>query len=99
VRLVTLDSYLSERDLPKLRYVKIDAAGAEIRVLKGEHLLLSNAEFVWELHPHAWPSFGNTHAELKSLTTTAGRSHSLSRSDRGDQRTGGIWHRTLVTIA
>ena len=35
VALVTLDSYLSENSLPEPRCVKIDAEGAEIRILKG----------------------------------------------------------------
>jgi FkbM family methyltransferase len=35
VSTVTLDSYLSERHLPGPRCVKIDAEGAEIRILKG----------------------------------------------------------------
>ena len=74
VPLVTLDSYLSERNLPELRCVKIDAEGAEIRILKGaKHVLSTNADIVCELHPYAWPEFGNTLAELKDLAAGAGR--------------------------
>jgi FkbM family methyltransferase len=74
VPLVTLDSYLSEYNLLGPRCVKIDAEGAEIRILKGaRHLLLSNADIVCELHPYAWPEFGSTLAELKDLASTAGR--------------------------
>ncbi len=74
VPLVTLDSYLSECTLPEPRCVKIDAEGAEIRILRGaKQMLSSNAEFVCELHPNAWPEFGNTFAELKDLTAAAGR--------------------------
>jgi len=74
VPLVTLDFYLSERHLPEPRCVKIDAEGAEIRILKGAaRVLSSNAELVCELHPYAWPEFGNTLAELKGLAAAAGR--------------------------
>jgi FkbM family methyltransferase len=74
VPLVTLDSYLSEHHLPELRCVKIDAEGAEIRILKGaKQVLSSNADIVCELHPYAWPEFGNTLAELKDLAAAAGR--------------------------
>jgi FkbM family methyltransferase len=74
VRLTTLDSYLSECNLPEPRCVKIDAEGAEIRILRGaKQVLLSKAEFVCELHPYAWSEFGNTFAELRDLAAAAGR--------------------------
>jgi hypothetical protein len=74
VSIVTLDSYLSEYNLPEPRCVKIDAEGAEIRILKGaKKVLASNADFVCELHPYAWPEFGNTFGELKDLAFAAGR--------------------------
>jgi FkbM family methyltransferase len=74
VPLVTLDSYLSECNLPEPRCVKIDAEGAEIRILKGaKQVLASNADVVCELHPYAWPEFCNTLAELKGLAAAAGR--------------------------
>jgi hypothetical protein len=73
VPIVTLDSYLSECNLPEPRCVKIDAEGAEIRILKGaKQVLASNADVVCELHPYAWPEFGNTFAELKDLAAAAG---------------------------
>jgi FkbM family methyltransferase len=74
VQLVTLDSYLSECNLLEPRCVKIDAEGAEIRILKGaKQVLASNADVVCELHPYAWPEFGNTFAELKDLAAAGGR--------------------------
>jgi len=74
VPVVTLDSYLSECKLPELRCVKIDAEGAEIRILKGaKQVLASNADVVCELHPYAWREFGNTFAELRDLAAAAGR--------------------------
>jgi FkbM family methyltransferase len=74
VPVVTLDSYFSEHPLPEPRCVKIDAEGAEIRILKGARKLLSSkAEVVCELHPYAWPEFGNTLAELKDLAAATGR--------------------------
>jgi FkbM family methyltransferase len=74
VATVTLDSYLSEHRLPVPRCVKIDAEGAEIRILKGaKQFLASAAGVVCELHPYAWPEFGSTLAELKQLAAESGR--------------------------
>lgn len=74
VPLVTFDSYLAGHQLPEPRCVKIDAEGAEIRILKGATRVLStNADIVCELHPYAWPEFGNTLAELKGLAAASGR--------------------------
>ena len=74
VPLVTLDSYVSKCNLPGPRCVKIDAEGAEIRILKGaKQVLANNADIVCELHPYAWPEFGNTLSELKDLAAAAGR--------------------------
>jgi FkbM family methyltransferase len=74
VPLITLDSYLAEHNLGQPRCVKIDAEGAEIRILKGaKQVLASNAGVVCELHPYAWSEFGNTFEELKDLAAAAGR--------------------------
>lgn len=74
VPLVTLDGYLEEHELPEPRWVKIDAEGAEIRILKGaRNVLAGSASIICELHPYAWPEFGNSLAELKELAATAGR--------------------------
>jgi FkbM family methyltransferase len=74
VPLVALDSYLLEHNLPEPRWVKIDAEGAEIRILKGaQKVLAGNTGILCELHPYAWPEFGSTFAELKDLADAAGR--------------------------
>jgi FkbM family methyltransferase len=74
VPLVTLDSYLLQHDLLEPRWVKIDAEGAEIRILKGAKRVLSGyTGIVCELHPYAWPEFGNTLSELKDLARASGR--------------------------
>jgi FkbM family methyltransferase len=74
VPLVSLDDYLLVKKLPQPRWVKIDAEGAEIRILKGgKRLLQSDAQIVCELHPYAWAEFDNTFAELKELMTSARR--------------------------
>jgi FkbM family methyltransferase len=74
VPLVTLDGYLREHRLPVPRWVKIDAEGAEVRILRGaRELLMSDANIVCELHPYAWPEFGNTLDELKDLCARGGR--------------------------
>jgi FkbM family methyltransferase len=73
VATLTLDSYISRHDLVP-QYVKIDAEGAEVRILKGaRNLLAGNAEIICELHPYAWPEFGSRLAELKDLADAAGR--------------------------
>jgi len=57
VPLITLDSYLSECNLPEPRCVKIDGEGTEILILKGaKQVLSSNADLLCELHPYAWRS-------------------------------------------
>jgi len=74
VPLVTLDGYLRDNGLPPPRLVKIDAEGAEIRIVKGApELLAGNAEIVCELHPYAWEEFGNSFEELMVLVRNAGR--------------------------
>jgi FkbM family methyltransferase len=74
VPLVTLDDYLAERGLPEPAWVKIDAEGAEIRILKGARKVLAGgANVICELHPYAWPELGSTLAELKELAAASGR--------------------------
>lgn len=74
VPLMRLDDYLDQKRLPVPRWVKIDAEGAEIRILMGApKLLRSEAGIVCELHPYAWPEFGNNATELKALAAAAGR--------------------------
>jgi FkbM family methyltransferase len=74
VPVTTLDSYFAQWALPAPRYVKIDTEGAEIRVLQGARdLLSSSAEILCELHPFAWPLFGNSLQELRNLVARYGR--------------------------
>jgi FkbM family methyltransferase len=71
---ITLDAYFAERREPPPRCVKIDAEGAEIRILLGaRHILASDAAIVCELHPYAWQEFGNTFSEMKRLAENYGR--------------------------
>jgi FkbM family methyltransferase len=71
---VTLDRYLADHGLPAPRCVKVDAEGAEIRILKGaKEILASDADLVCELHPYAWPEFGSSFSELRQLANAAGR--------------------------
>lgn len=70
---ITLDRYLAKHSLSP-QAVKIDAEGAEIRILKGaSQLLASEAAVLCELHPYAWAEFGNSLPELESLLACAGR--------------------------
>jgi len=72
---ITLDSYLRDRAIPTPSWVKIDTEGAEIRILKrAEDLLRSDARIICELHPYAWPEFGNDLSELRDIVAKADRS-------------------------
>lgn len=73
VKVVSLDDYLAgEPQAPE--WVKIDIEGAEIRALKGaRHLLASTAKVLCELHPYAWPDFGDTFEELRAIVAASGR--------------------------
>lgn len=74
VPVTMLDDYISERSLPEPRLVKIDTEGAEIRILKGAAKLLDgHASILCELHPYAWPQFGNSLQELQELLERHGR--------------------------
>ncbi|HUS95427.1 MAG TPA: FkbM family methyltransferase [Hyphomicrobiaceae bacterium] len=73
VPVATLDAYLSRTHLHP-SCVKIDVEGAEIRILKGARRLLSGqARIICELHPYAWPAFGNTFEEMVALVKEHGR--------------------------
>jgi FkbM family methyltransferase len=74
VELVTLDSYIRVAGLPSPRCVKIDAEGAEIRILRGATTLLAgDSAILCELHPYAWPEFGNSFAELQQIVSAHSR--------------------------
>jgi FkbM family methyltransferase len=93
VPVTTLDAYFAERGLPEPRCVKIDTEGAEIRVLKGaRNLLASGAAIFCELHPYAWPQFGNSLREFKELLSASGRRARYldQESQMGDDATYGI---------
>lgn len=73
VPLVGLDEYFAENQL-RPRVVKIDAEGAEIKILRGAGCLLeSDAAILCELHPYAWPMFGDDFSELKDILARSGR--------------------------
>ena len=73
VPVVTLDSYLQRHTLNP-RWIKIDAEGAEIRILQGAtQTLAGGGNIVCELHPYAWPEFGNSFGQLKQIAEAAGR--------------------------
>ena len=93
VPVTTLDSYIAAHDLPEPRFVKIDTEGAEIRILKGaRNLLAGQSAILCELHPYAWPQFGNSLSELKKLLAECGRgARYLDRdSEVGDEAVYGI---------
>lgn len=74
VPLETLDHYLERHDIMEPRWVKIDAEGAEIRILRGApNLLASRAGILCELHPYAWAEFNTQFSEFKDIVRKSGR--------------------------
>lgn len=71
---VAIDDWIASSGWPSPRLVKIDTEGAEIAILKGaKALIASDAIIVCELHPYAWPSFGDTWDDLAGLAAAGGR--------------------------
>jgi Methyltransferase FkbM domain len=90
---ITLDDYLSVQQCPEPRLIKIDTEGAEIRILKGAQRCLSGgSRIICELHPYAWPDFGNSLDELKELVKASGRRIRYLDQDNeiGDKATYGV---------
>jgi FkbM family methyltransferase len=74
VETVTLDDYLAERRLAAPSLVKIDAEGAEVRVLRGApETLRGQSRIICELHPYAWEAFGSSYSELLEIVSAARR--------------------------
>jgi len=83
VRTTRLDTYLAQNKIPTPTWVKIDAEGAEIRILQGgASLLRGPTRITCELHPYAWEEFGNKFAELKHLVSSSGRRMRYLGSER-----------------
>jgi methyltransferase, FkbM family len=74
VKTVSLDDYLASHGLRDPDWLKIDAEGAEIQVLRGaRRALQGRTNIVCELHPYAWEAFDSTFDELVSLVQGANR--------------------------
>jgi FkbM family methyltransferase len=74
VHTIPLDDYLVSNGLPDPDWLKIDAEGAEINVLRGARRALhGKTKIICELHPYAWQSFGTSYAELETIVAQAGR--------------------------
>jgi len=74
VHTIPLDDYLVSNGMPDPDWLKIDAEGAEINVLRGARRALhGKTKIVCELHPYAWDSFGTSYEELESIVAQAGR--------------------------
>jgi FkbM family methyltransferase len=83
----TLDDWIEGSGWPWPRLVKIDTEGAEVGVLRGaRQLLASDSVICCELHPYAWPSFGDTWENLVELAAAGGRK--LRYLDKSDWITG-----------
>jgi FkbM family methyltransferase len=71
---VTLDAWIASSGWPWPRLVKIDAEGAEIGILRGARkLMASDSIILCELHPYAWPGFGDLWEDLLALASEGGR--------------------------
>ena len=78
-----LDGYIARTGLATPSWVKIDAEGAEIRILRGASDLLEGpTHIICELHPYAWPEFGTTFEELETIVADAGRRMVVLGTDR-----------------
>lgn len=74
VHTVTLDNYLASTGLGDPQWLKIDAEGAEIQILRGAtRVLKANTNIICELHPYAWDAFDSTFDELLKIVDGAGR--------------------------
>lgn len=74
VHTITLDDYLVSNGLSDPDWMKIDAEGAEINVLRGAmRALHGKTTIVCELHPYAWESFGARFDDIMSMAEQAGR--------------------------
>jgi FkbM family methyltransferase len=74
VHTIRLDVYLERNRLPAPSWVKIDAEGAEIRILRGAQKLLAGpTRVLLELHPYAWPEFGDTLEDIQKMIAACGR--------------------------
>ncbi|MEJ8572827.1 FkbM family methyltransferase [Microbaculum marinum] len=96
VTVTTLDSYLDRTGEPVPKVVKIDAEGAEIRILGGaEKLLAGDSLVLCELHPYAWPGFD---VSLQNLKTCAARADRRIRylDQAGDLRGEAVYGTVLL---
>ncbi len=83
VQTVTLDEYFTANALPNPDWIKIDAEGAEVNVLRGAaRALHGETKIVCELHPYAWHSFGTSFPELLGMVQRAGRDIRFLDTDR-----------------
>lgn len=74
VQTVSVDEYLAANALPDPAWLKIDAEGAEVNILRGaKRVLLGRTQILCELHPYAWSSFGSSFEELLRIIESAGR--------------------------
>jgi FkbM family methyltransferase len=75
ISMVTLDSYCSEHNLPRIDILKVDVEGAEHAVLRGAVGLLADPErrprlVMLELYEPMLRQFGHTIAEVAALMRT-----------------------------
>lgn len=91
VRTVALDSYLTKKRVRSLRFIKIDAEGAELEVLKGATKTLSSSkapDLMIEIDDRYLRNGGSSEAELLSFLKNLGyRAYSILEEGPGAYQT------------
>jgi FkbM family methyltransferase len=68
VQTTSVDSFCRRRNL-RPRFIKVDVEGGELDVLRGARATIAAAGrslgLYVEMHPHLWPSFGTSRAEIE----------------------------------
>jgi hypothetical protein len=71
VKLYSIDDFVETEKIEKADFIKIDAEGAELKVLKGAGKTISrfHPEIILALHPKSISNFGDSLSEIWSLVT------------------------------
>ena len=86
-QIVTLDSYVLEKDLPRVDFLKLDVEGAELDVLKGAAITIARFKPILALSAyHKWDDFWTLMNFVKSIRPDyefAMRQFVISKDDGG----------------
>jgi hypothetical protein len=80
VRTISLDTEIDSGILPEPDYIKIDAEGAELKILKGARKMLERRHPTLSLETHQWmPQFSTIREDCKRFLVELG--YQLSEAD------------------